>query len=74
MFFELPALSGSQWVTILGGIGLFAVISIYAIWDAFHRDFGSTNAKMGWIQLAVMVPFIGGLAYLMFGRKRGRKI
>lgn len=74
MLFEIPALAPSQWIAILGGVGLFLVISLYAIWDAFHRDFGSSNAKFGWIQLAVMVPFLGGLAYLIFGRKRGRKI
>jgi len=72
--FELPPLATSQWVAILGAVGLFVGISLYAIWDAFHRDFGSSNAKFGWIQLAVMVPFFGGLAYLFFGRKRGRKL
>jgi len=74
MLFGLPPLAPSQWFAILGGVGLFLCISLYAIWDAFHRDFGSSNAKFGWIQLAVMVPFLGGLAYLFFGRKRGRRI
>jgi len=55
-------------------VAVFAGVSLFAIWDAFHRDFGSSNAKFGWIQLAVMVPFFGGLAYLFFGRKRGRRI
>ncbi|OIO00538.1 MAG: phospholipase [Desulfovibrionaceae bacterium CG1_02_65_16] len=72
--FEIPALAPAQWALILGIVGVFAGVSIYAIWDAFHRDFGSSNAKFGWIQLAVMVPFLGGLAYLILGRKRGRKI
>ena len=72
--FEIPPLAPSQWIAILGCVGLFAGISLYAIWDAFHLDFGSSNAKFGWIQLAVMVPFFGGLAYLIFGRKKGRKL
>lgn len=72
--FELPPLAPAQWIAILGAVGLFAAISLFAIWDAFHRDFGSSNAKFGWIQLVVMVPFLGGLAYLFFGRKRGRKL
>lgn len=72
--FTLPPLAPSQWIAIIGAVGLFAGISLYAIWDAFHRDFGSSNAKFGWIQLAVMVPFFGGLAYLIFGRKRGRRV
>lgn len=72
--FGIPHLAPSQWALILGIVGVFVAVSVYAIWDAFHRDFGSSNAKMGWIQLAVLVPFLGGLAYLIFGRKRGRKI
>ena len=72
--FEIPALAPAQWILILGVVGVFAGVSLYAIWDAFHRDFGSSNAKFGWIQLAVMVPFFGGLAYLIFGRKRGRRL
>lgn len=71
--FALPPLSPGQWIAILSVVGLFAGVSIYAIYDAFNRDFGSSNAKFGWIQLAVLVPFFGGLAYLIFGRKRGRK-
>jgi len=71
--FALPPLSPGQWIAILSVVGLFAGVSIYAIYDAFHRDFGSSNAKFGWIQLAVLVPFFGGLAYLIFGRNRGRK-
>lgn len=73
MIAELQALSTGQITLLLGGVGLFAAISVYSIYDAFQRDFGSSNAKLGWIQLAVLVPFFGGLAYLIFGRKRGRK-
>ena len=74
MFFDMSALSGSQWALLAGFIGLFVALSLYSIWDAFHRDFGSSNAKLGWIQLAVLVPFLGGLAYLLIGRKKGRRI
>ena len=62
-----------QWALLLGAVAVFAAISLWSIWDAFHRDFGSSNEKLAWIQLAVLVPFLGGLAYLLFGRKRGRK-
>ncbi len=72
--FGIPHLALSQWALILGIVGVFAAVSIYAIWDAFPRAFGSNNAKLGWIEFAVLVPFLGGLAYLIFGRKRGRKI
>ncbi|MHC1701631.1 MAG: PLDc N-terminal domain-containing protein [Humidesulfovibrio sp.] len=72
MLFALPQLSTLQWTGILVGAALFVGISCYSIYDALRRDFGSTNAKLAWVQLAVLVPFFGGLAYLFFGRKRGR--
>ncbi|MDR3641566.1 MAG: PLDc N-terminal domain-containing protein [Humidesulfovibrio sp.] len=72
--FAVPALAPSQWILILGLVAVFVGVSLYAIWDALHRDFGSSNAKFGWVQFAVMVPFLGGVAYLIFGRKRGRKL
>jgi uncharacterized membrane protein len=72
MFFSMPQLSTMQWTAILVGAALFVGISCYSIYDALRRDFGSTNAKLAWVQLAVLVPFFGGLAYLFFGRKRGR--
>ena len=72
MFFSLPHLSTTQWTVILAGAALFVGITCYSIYDALRRDFGSSNAKLAWVQLAVLVPFFGGLAYLFFGRKRGR--
>jgi hypothetical protein len=74
MFFALPQLSPLLWLALLGGALLFVGLTCYSIYDALRRDFGSTNAKLAWVQLAVLVPFFGGLAYLIFGRKRGRKI
>jgi len=74
MFFVVPNFSPLQWAAILGGALLFVGVTCYSVYDALRRDFGSSNAKLIWVQLAVMVPFFGGLAYLIFGRKRGRKL
>jgi hypothetical protein len=48
-------------------------ISFWAIWDAFHRDYDNPMEKFAWIQLSVLVPFLGGLIYAAIGRRRGRK-
>ena len=72
--FSITELSAAQWAVLLGAVGLFAAASLAAIWDAFRREFNSVNEKVAWIQLAVLVPFLGGLAYFVFGRKRGRKV
>ncbi len=47
--------------------------NLWAIWHCFHRDFPSVNEKMIWLGLAVFVPVVGGLGYLLIGRKRGKK-
>lgn len=62
-----------EWLILLGVIGAFAALSIYSIWDAFHREFKTTIEKMVWVQVAVLVPFLGGLAYLFFGKRRGER-
>ena len=69
--FVIPELTSQQWAILLGGIGLFMVLSFYAIWDAVHRDFETHIEKMMWVQVAALVPFLGGLAYILIGRKRG---
>jgi len=74
MFFSTPQLTTTHWAAILLGGAVFVGLTCYSIYDALRRDFGSTNAKLAWVQLSVLVPFFGGLAYLIFGRKRGRKI
>ncbi|WP_029894955.1 PLD nuclease N-terminal domain-containing protein [Desulfohalovibrio reitneri] len=61
------------WALILGVVGVFAAITLWAIRDAFSRTFPSTNEKIFWIQVSTMVPFLGGMAYLFMGRKRGTK-
>ena len=63
-----------------GQMALFIVLafipivpSFWAIWHVFHRTFASVNEKMFWLGLSVFVPVLGGLIYLVFGRKRGQK-
>ncbi|BBD07751.1 PLDc N-terminal domain-containing protein [Desulfovibrio ferrophilus] len=47
-------------------------ISFWAIYHAYWREFPTIQEKMIWLVVAVFVPFIGGFAYLVWGRKRGR--
>ncbi len=52
---------------------VFVSISFAAIWDAWGREFPSPMEKVAWVQLAVLFPFVGGIGYFIFGKKRGRK-
>jgi hypothetical protein len=58
---------------LLGVVLAFLALSWWAIRDAFSRDFSSPSEKMIWVQVSVIVPFLGGIVYLLFGRKRGSK-
>lgn len=71
---SLDNLTQEQWYILFAVVGVFALISMAAIYDGFKREFPSTNEKLAWLQAAVLVPFLGGLAYFIFGRKRGKKI
>ena len=48
-------------------------LNFWAIAHAFYRNFPTIQEKMVWLCLAVFVPALGGLIYLVFGRTRGVK-
>ncbi len=45
--------------------------NLWAIWHIFHCDYPNPGEKMGWLFAAMFVPVLGGLAYCVWGRKRG---
>ena len=70
---ELPPLTTGQ-LAMLAGVLLLAILPNYiAIWQSFHRVFPTPLERMFWFLLAIFVPVLGGLVYLVWGRKRGRK-
>ncbi|XPV74792.1 MAG: PLDc N-terminal domain-containing protein [Desulfovibrio sp.] len=75
MFFSLPAFSVEQWIVIGAIVATFLCLTLIGIIDAFNRDFnGSSNEKFAWLQLIILLPFLGVIGYFIFGRKRGRKL
>ncbi|SKA71410.1 PLDc N-terminal domain-containing protein [Desulfobaculum bizertense] len=74
MLVDLSSFSPALLATI-GAIVLIAVLlSFWAIWHAFWRQFPSQQEKMIWLAVAVFIPFIGGIIYLLFGKNRGRRL
>lgn len=67
------ALSSSDIITLLLVVAVFVLLSWWSIRDAYSRDFGSGNEKFFWLQVSVLIPFIGCLLYIFIGRKRGKK-
>ena len=49
------------------------VPTFWAIVDVANRDFVSLRRKVIWGALVVLVPCLGGIVYLIFGRRQGRR-
>ena len=62
-------MTSTQLIIAVGA--LFWIVTCLAILDIARKDFGSMEKKAGWIIFAALVPFIGVLAYLIFGYRKG---
>jgi len=74
MFADFSQLTTAEWIIILAGVGVCFSYSVWAILDVWKRDFGNSTLKSAWFQICIFVPILGATAYLLFGRKSGRKI
>lgn len=70
---ELLSLSFGQLALFLGLTALPILPNCFAIWHSFHRQFPTSQEKMIWYFLAIFVPVLGGIIYMIWGRKRGSK-
>lgn len=70
---DLPSLSPGQTVFLIALLLLAILPNYIAIWQSFHREFPTPLERMFWFLLAIFVPVFGGIIYLIWGRKRGRK-
>ncbi len=59
-------------ITVLVASVPFFILTVWALVDVFMKDFGSTGRKVLWVVVAGF-PFIGGVIYLIFGFRQGRK-
>ena len=50
------------------------VPTFWAIVDMAHRDFGTLKKKALWGVFVICVPCLGGLVYLIFGRRQGKRM
>ena len=70
---DLPSLAPGQMALLITLLVLAILPNYIAIWQSFHREFPTPLERMFWFLLAIFVPLLGGIAYLIWGRKRGRK-
>ena len=50
----------------------FFILTVWALVDVFMKDFKTMGHKVFWALVAGF-PFIGGIIYLIFGLRQGRK-
>lgn len=49
--------------------------NLWAIWHLYKNEFPTNHERAAWIAAQVILPVIGGVGYIIFGRKRAiRKI
>ena len=44
--------------------------NIWAIWHLYKNEFPTPQERAAWLVAQVMLPVVGGLGYMLFGRKR----
>lgn len=52
-------------------VGVGAVIWIWALIDVIRRQFTNQNDKTLWLIIVILLGWIGGIVYLIVGRKKG---
>jgi len=59
-------------IIVLTGVAFF-LMTCAAILDIARKDFGSIEMKALWAFIVALVPFVGVLVYILFGRTRGKR-
>ena len=54
--------------------GLPILPNLWAIWHIFRSDFATAQEKLAWLGAAVFLPVLGGVTYIILGRKRGTRV
>lgn len=64
----MPMLALTWWQLAL----LFAPVlfNLWGIWHASRHEFPTPQERTLWMVLCIFLPFLGGVVYLAFGRKR----
>lgn len=52
-------------------IGVGGIIWIWALIDVIRRQFTNQNDKTLWLIIVILLGWIGGIIYLIAGRKKG---
>ncbi|KPJ64294.1 MAG: hypothetical protein AMJ45_06105 [Syntrophobacter sp. DG_60] len=65
----MHSLSSSQWALLIIILFLPMVPTFWAIIDVAKRETSAIYLKFFWFALVVLIPCIGGIFYLLLGRR-----
>ncbi len=58
-----------EWWHVL--VALIPILpNFWSIWDIWNHSFSTPERRMYWLLLAVFVPVLGGIIYILLGRKQ----
>ncbi len=57
-------------VIVAALVVLFFIPTMFALWHAFTHAFASQTERVKWIVATVFLPPVGGILYMLIGRKR----
>ncbi len=56
---------------IWGGLLALPILpNLWSIWHIFKNDFATPQEKMIWVFVATFLPVIGGIVYILWGRRK----
>ncbi len=67
-------LSALQLTVVILALLLPILPNLWAIWHIFRCDFPTAQEKMAWLVAAMFLPVLGGIVYLLLGRKRAKRV
>ncbi|GAB1410019.1 hypothetical protein MASR1M90_11730 [Desulfovibrionales bacterium] len=70
MFAEIPP---DKLLLALPVLVLPIIPNLWAIWHIHRHNFATAQERMAWLVAQIILPIIGGLGYLLLGRKRALK-
>lgn len=47
--------------------------NLWSIWHLYTREFPTPQERAAWIVAQIVLPVVGGLGYILFGRRRAIK-
>ncbi len=65
--------SSVQFIAFLLLLAIPILPNLWSIWHAFYREFPTPAERLIWIAACVFAPVLGGVAYILVGRRRARK-